>query len=309
MIGQTPAAEIQLPEVGFEGGPYRIAQSYWSESWERLRGNRLGIAAGVLIILMALVAVAAPMISQLITHYGPSQQDLSSTFLHPRPGHWLGSDELGRDTLTRLVYGARVSLGVGFLTVAMALTVGATVGLVAGFYGGLIDDVLMRIVDTVLSIPSIFLFILMSILFRPTAVTLAMIIASVGWGSITRLVRGEVLSVRNRDFMMATRSIGARDLRLILRHLLPNVLPVMIVYASFSVGQVILVEAALDFLGLGIRPPTASWGNMLTNAQTYFFHSAWLVIFPGFAIFVTVLAANIFGNAVRDAFDPRLKNL
>ena len=195
-----------------------------------------------------------------------------------------------------------------FLTVAMSLCVGTTVGMVAGYYGGWTDDVLMRLVDTVLAIPAIFLFILMSILFRPNAFTLAAIVASVGWGSVARLVRGEVLSVKQRDFILATRSIGARDARLMVRHLLPNVLPVLIVAASLGVGQIILIEAALDFLGLGIQPPTPSWGNMLTNAQSYFFRSGFLVAFPGLTIFVTVLASNIFGNAVRDAFDPRLKS-
>ncbi len=307
MIGQTGAAQLQLPEPAFEGVSRRPAQSYWSESWERLRGNRLGMAAAILIIAFAVIAVAAPILSQVVTHFKPFEQDLENNFLPPTPGHWLGTDELGRDTLTRLIYGTQVSLGIGFLTVTLALTIGATVGLVAGFYGRLIEDLLMRIVDVILSIPRIFLFILMAILFRPNTITLSMIIASVGWGLVARLVRGEVLSIRNRDFIIATRSIGARDLRVILRHLFPNVLPVMIVAASYQVGQIILVEAALDFLGLGIHPPTPSWGNMLTNAQQYFVHSPWLVAFPGLAIFVTVLAANVFGNAVRDAFDPRLK--
>jgi len=165
----------------------------------------------------------------------------------------------------------------------------------------------MRFVDIVLAVPAIFLFILMSIVFRPNAFTLSAIIASVGWGTVARLVRGEVLTVKNRDFILATRSLGASNLRLMLRHLLPNVMPVMIVAASLGVGTIILVEAALDFLGFGISPPTPSWGNMLTNAQTYFVHSTWLVLFPGVMIFITVLAANVFGNAVRDAFDPRLR--
>ncbi len=309
MIGPSQAAEVPLPEVAFEGEARRPSQSYWSESWERLRGNRIGIAAGSLILLFTIIAIVAPLLSQFLTHYNLAQQDLSKTFAPPSRMHLLGSDELGRDTLTRLIYGARVSLGVGFLTVAIALTVGAAVGLMSGFFGGFLDDILMRIVDVILAIPAIFLFILMSILFKPNGFTLALIIASVGWGSVARLVRGEVLSVKNREFMIATRSIGARNSRLILRHLLPNVLAVMIVFGSLTVGQIILIEAALDFLGLGISPPTPSWGNMLTNAQTYFFHSGWLVIFPGITIFLTVLAANLFGNAVRDAFDPRLKNL
>jgi peptide/nickel transport system permease protein len=285
----------------------RPARSFWAESWERLRADRIGVFCGVLILLFGVIAILAPAISGTVTHVLPSKQDLDHVFAPPGAGHVLGTDELGRDTLTRLVWGARVSLGVAFLTVAVSLTVGAVVGLVSGFYGGWIDEVLMRVVDVILSIPAVFLFILMSILFRPNALSLSLIIASVAWGNVARLVRGEVLSVRSRDFMLATRSVGASDLRLIARHLLPNALPVMIVAASLAVGQVILIEAALDFLGLGIQPPTPSWGNMLTNAQSYFTHSVWLVVFPGLTIFVTVLAANLFGNAVRDAFDPRLR--
>src|SRR5215471_10966992 len=307
MIEETLVATDQAGRAAEPSSIARPAQSYWSESWGRLRHNRMGMAAGGLLLFLALVALSAPLLSALVTHYDPARQDLNNNFDFPGRLHWLGSDELGRDTLTRLIWGARVSLGVAFLTVAIALTVGAAVGLVAGYYGRWVDEALMRTVDVVLSIPAVFLFILMSILFRPNAITLSLIIASVGWGVLARLVRGEVLSVRSRDFMLATRSIGAGDLRLIGRHLLPNVLPIMVVAASLTVGQVILIEAALDFLGLGILPPTPSWGNMLTNAQSYFVHSGWLVIFPGLTIFVTVLAANLFGNAVRDAFDPRLR--
>jgi peptide/nickel transport system permease protein len=308
MIGPSRVAELDMPAAGVETAAARPAQSYWNESWERLRANRLGMTAGVLILVFAVIAILAPLFSLVLTHYQPQTIDLDQTFARPGATHLLGSDELGRDTLTRLIWGARVSLGVAFLTVAMSLTLGTSVGMAAGYYGGWIDDVLMRLVDTVLAIPAIFLFILMSILFRPNAITLAAIVASVGWGSVARLVRGEVLSVKQRDFILATRSIGASDARLMLRHLLPNVLPVLIVAASLGVGQIILVEAALDFLGLGIQPPTPSWGNMLTNAQSYFFHSGLLVAFPGITIFITVLASNIFGNAVRDAFDPRLKS-
>ncbi len=307
MLGPSRVTELELPESPFEGEGRRPAQSYWNESWERLRANRIGMSAGVLILVLAVIAIAAPLFSQFLTHLDPTRQHLTDTFRTPGGTFVLGTDELGRDTLTRLIYGGRVTLGVAFLTVALSLTLGTTVGLVAGYYGRWLDDVLMRIVDVFLAIPAIFLFILMSILFRPNAITLAAIIASVGWGGVARLVRGEVLSVKQRDFILAARSIGARDVRLILRHLLPNVLPVLIVAASLGVGQIILIEAALDFLGLGIQPPTPSWGNMLTNAESYFFHSVWLVVFPGITIFVTVLASNVFGNAVRDAFDPRLK--
>jgi peptide/nickel transport system permease protein len=299
----APATTVLEPRRG------RPARGFWHQSWDELRSNRVATAAGVLLVLLVLVAVAAPLISHFLTHYDPAEQDLNNPFARPGAGHWLGSDELGRDTLTRLVYGARVSLGIGFLTVAIALTVGATVGLLAGYYGGALDDVLMRVVDVVLAIPPIFLYILMSILFRPNVLTLSVIIASVGWASLARLVRAEVLSVRTREFMVATRSLGARDVRLILRHLLPNVLPLMIVAASLGLGQVVLIEAALDFLGLGVQAPTASWGNMVSNAQVYFVHSTWLVVLPGLCIFLTVLSANLFGTGLRDAFDPRLKGV
>src|SRR2546430_13872761 len=308
MIGPSPVAELDVPAAGVETGAARPAQSYWNESWERLRANRVGMAAGLLIVVFALIALLAPLFSLVVTHVQAQTIILDDTFFRPGLRHLLGTDELGRDTLTRLIWGARVSLGVALLTGAMSLSVGTTVGMVAGYYGGWIDDVLMRFVDMVRALPAIFLFILRSILFRPNALTLAAIVASVGWGSVARLVRGEVLSVKQRDFILATRSIGAGDGRLMVRHLLPNVLPVLIVAASLGVGQIILIEAALDFLGLGIQPPTPSWGNMLTNAQSYFFRSGFLVALPGITILVTVLASNMFGNAISDAFDPRLKS-
>jgi peptide/nickel transport system permease protein len=300
--------EIEAAPVVTATISIRPGQSYWQEASGRLRRNRIGMVSGALLVFFTLVAVTAPLLARLITHTDYSSISLVNTFAPPfSPSHILGTDDLGRDELTRLLYGARVTMGIGFLAVAASLMIGAAVGLVAGYYGGWIDGLLMRLVDVILSIPSIFLFILMAILFKPNTITLALIIASVGWGSIARLVRGEVLSVRTRDFMVATRSLGARDIRLILRHLLPNVLHVLIVFGSLYLGQVVLVEAALDFLGLGIIPPTPSWGNMLTNSETFFFHSRWLVLWPGVTIFLTVLAANLFGNAVRDAFDPRLR--
>jgi peptide/nickel transport system permease protein len=310
------AADIVLPQTKYEPVATRPAQSYWSESWERLRGNRVGVTAGVLVLLMVAIAVAAPLLAAYVFHHTPYGIDLGATFSPPSKEHWLGTDEAGRDTLTRLVYGAQVTLTVAFLAVAVSLLVGGSVGLVAGFYGGWTDNLLMRFVDILLSIPSIYLLILLTILqpkIGPVHLStadprsLAVIIAVVGWGGLSRLVRGEVLSVKNRDFMLAARSIGASDLRLLIRHLLPNVLAVMIVAASLNVGAIIITESILDFIGLGIQPPVASWGNMLTNSQTYFYHSIWLVMLPGALIFITVLAMNIFGNALRDAFDPRLK--
>jgi peptide/nickel transport system permease protein len=299
---------IDVPVVPSPATPGRPARTYWQQATSRLRRNRIGVASGLILLFFVLVALASPLLAAIFTHTDPRSIDLLNTFLPPlSPHHILGTDDLGRDELTRMLFGARVSMGIGFLAVGVALTIGTAVGLAAGYYGGLLDGLLMRLVDIILAVPAIFLFILMSILFKPNTITLALIIASVGWGSIARLVRGEVLSVRTRDFMVATSSLGASDLRLIVRHLLPNVLHVLIVFGSLYLGQVVLIEAALDFLGLGISPATPSWGNMLTNSETFFFHSSWLVVWPGLTIFVTVLAANLFGNAIRDAFDPRLR--
>jgi len=315
-VDQTALESLELSPAAYEGSLARPAQSYWSESWERLRTSRFGMFFGGILVLMAAVAIAAPVVAALVTHVQPTSVDLANTFSGFSPTHLLGTDEVGRDTLTRLVYAARVSLGVGFLTVALYLLIGGSVGITAGFYGGLVDDLLMRFVDILLAVPTIYLLILITSLLplpigpfmiQHDAISLSAIIALTVWGGVARLVRGEVLSVKNRDFMLATKSLGATNVRLMGRHLLPNVLPVMIVAASLGVGQIILLEAALDFIGLGVQPPTPSWGNMLINAQSYFYHSIWLVILPGVCIVLAVLSANIFGNSVRDAFDPRLK--
>jgi peptide/nickel transport system permease protein len=258
-----------------------------------------------LLLVLLVMAVAAPLVSAWVLHTTPAQQNLSNTFLGPNRTNWLGTDELGRDSLARLMYGARVSLGVAGLTVALTILVASLVGLIAGFYGGVTDELLMRLVDGLLAIPPLYVFILMSILFHPKMFMLAVIIASVMWAGVARLVRGEVRKLRSRDYVLAAHSIGATETRIMLRHLLPNVLPLLIVASSLAIAQTILVEAALDFLGLGVQPPTPSWGNMLSNSQNYYYHSAWLVILPGAAILLSVLATTVVGNGLRDAFDPR----
>ena len=322
MIDQTSLQRVEESPSTVDSWEGRPAQSYLSESWERLRGNGFAMFFGGLLVVLALIALSAPLVARFVTHVDPAAQNLHEVFGLFSRAHLLGTDELGRDEMTRLVYGAQVSLGVGFLTVLFYILIGATVGIVAGFYGGIVDDLLMRFVDVLLSIPALYLLILITdllpmpiggdphhplILIKHDALSLSFIIAITAWGGVARLVRGEVLTLRHRDFMLATTSIGASDFRLMFRHLLPNVLPVMIVTASLGVGQIILLEAILDFIGLGVQPPVPSWGNMLLNAQSYFTHSVLLVYLPGFCILVSVLSANIFGNAVRDAFDPRLK--
>ena len=292
--------------------PTRPPRSYWAESWDRLRSNRYGMTAGAVILTFGLIGLFAPLISAYVTRYDPNRQVLLDQFSGVSARHVLGTDELGRDTLTRLIYGARVSYLIGFLTVGLSLTIGSTCGIVAGFYGGLVDRVLGRAVDMLLAVPTFYLLVLIAAthplgLTTNQPVPLAVVLALLGWGGTSRLVRGEVLSVKQRDFILATRSVGASGLRIMFRHVLPNVAAVMIIVASLGVGGVILAEAGLDFIGLGIVPPTPTWGNMLNNAQSYFYHSTLLVLAPGLMIFVAVLCFNLFGNAIRDALDPRLR--
>jgi peptide/nickel transport system permease protein len=303
-------AAAAVDPVGIPDG-----RSYWRAGVDRLLANRFGATFGVILLAMILVSAAAPLVSAVVTQRSPVAQDLTNIFAGIEPGHLLGTDELGRDTLTRLVWGGRGSLFVGVLTVALYILLGGGVGLICGFHGGAVDSILMRFVDVLMSTPTIYLLILVSaslplaigpFVFQQDAVSLSVTIAIVSWGPVARLVRGEVLSIKERDYVLAARALGGGTRDIIFRHTLPSILPLIIVIAGIGVGQVMLVAAALDYIGLGVQPPTPTWGNMLLNAQTYFSHSALLVILPGAAIMLAVLSANIFGNAVRDAFDPRL---
>lgn len=282
-------------------------RTYLGMAWRRLRRNKLAMIGLGIMILMIVIALGAGLISEYITGKALSDQSLRTNYMGiGEGGYILGSDDLGRDTLTRLVYGARVSLGVAGLSVVVALTVGTVVGTFAGFYGKWVDSILMRFVDIMLSIPTLFLLLLVATLWRMGPWKLALVIAGVAWVTLSRLVRGEVMSVKSRDYVDAARVVGVGNGRIMFRHILPNVAPVIIVWASLVVPGLILTEATLSFLGLGVQPPTPSWGNMLTSAQKVWSHSTAMVLLPGFAIYITVFAINLFGNGLRDALDPRL---
>jgi ABC-type dipeptide/oligopeptide/nickel transport system permease subunit len=284
-------------------------RTYFGMAWKRFRRNKMAMVGLFVLILMVIMALGAGVIADHITHHTQQEQALSMKFTGiGQHGYLLGADDLGRDTATRLVYGARVSLSVAALAMVAAVTIGMLVGLLAGFYGGWVDTVLMRFVDIILSIPTLFLLLLVASMWRLTTIPLALVIASVSWVTLSRLVRGEVMSVKHRDFVDAARVVGVSDTRIMWRHILPNVAPVMIVWASLTVPTLILVEAALSYLGLGIQPPTASWGNMLSNAQRVWSHAPELVLLPGLAIYITVFAINLMGNGLRDALDPRVTN-
>ncbi len=224
----------------------------------------------------------------------------------PSLSHPLGTDELGRDVLSRMIWGARVSLKVGFIAVGIAIAIGTLIGSFAGFYGGVVDAVLMRFVDIMLAFPTFFLILAVISIIEPSISTIMIVIGITGWMDVARLVRAEFLSLKEREFVASARAIGASDLRLIARHIIPNALSPVLVAATFGVAGAILVESGLSFLGLGVQPPEPSWGNSLTSGKDNITVAWWLSLFPGFAILVTVLSYNLIGEGLRDALDPRL---
>lgn len=270
--------------------------------WRRFRRNRFATAGAVVVLALFAVSLLAP----LITPWEPDAIDAYNVLLPPSAEHWFGTDELGRDVFTRVVYGARISLKVGFVSVGIAVVIGTLLGLVSGFYGGLVDAVIMRLVDIMLCFPTFFLILAVIAFLEPSIWYIMTIIGLTGWMGVARLVRAEVLSLRERDFVLAARALGASDARIIFRHILPNATAPVLVSATLGVAGAILTESALSFLGIGVQPPTPSWGNILTAGKDYIEFAWWLSLFPGFAILVTVLAYNLLGEGIRDALDPRL---
>lgn len=264
----------------------------------RLSGVGLGIVG--LVLLAALLAPA-------IAPYDPSQKNTRILLQGPSGSHPLGTDELGRDTLTRVLYGARVSLEVGVIAVGISLVIGVALGLVAGYAGGFVDGLIMRIMDGLLAFPALVLALGITAILGPSLNNVMIAIGVTGIPSFARLVRGQVLTVRSLDYAQAAKAIGAGHARIMIRHILPNVMAPIIVNASISIAAAILAEAGLSFLGLGIQPPTPSWGSMLNTAKGYMQRTPWIAIAPGTAIFLTVLGFNFLGDAMRDALDPRLR--
>jgi peptide/nickel transport system permease protein len=267
-------------------------------AWRNPRG-RFGV---LVLLIIALAAVAGP----LVLPDPLAQPDVLAASRPPTPEHPFGTDQLSRDVLSRVVSGARVSLSVALLAVIMSMTLGATVGVVAGYWGSAIDATLMRLVDGALAIPRLFvLLLLLAVWERVPLLALILLIGATGWFATSRLVRGEVLRLREEGYVRAAEALGARRRRIIFRHLLPNALGPLLVAATLGVGDVILLEAGLSFLGLGIQPPTPSWGGMILDSREVMVSAPWTGIFPGLAIVITVLSANLFGDALRDAVDPR----
>ena len=308
MAGSKPvAAQTKIVDplaVLSDPASSRVARSQKQLFWRQFRKHKLALVAGVLLLILVGLVLLAPWIS-------PYEFDAIDP-LHgrqpPSAAHWLGTDDLGRDLYTRLLYGGRISLAIGIFSALVGTGVGTLMGALAGYYGKGIDNVIMRATDVAFSIPSLPLLIILSAYAKSAVPVMILIIGLLSWMSTARIVRGTVLSVRERDFTMAARAIGVRDARIILHHLLPNALAPIIVGATLGVGGAIIAESSLSFLGLGVQIPTPSWGNMLQDAQTTMSSKPWLTIFPGMAILITVLGINFLGDGLRDALDPTLRS-
>ena len=289
----------------------RVSAGLWSTAWYRLRRDRLTMIAAAVLGTIIVLSIGAPVLAELVFRTTFEKQNLLRTYAAPTldpPGFVFGSDEVGRSQAVRLFYGGQVSLFVGFMAAFIQLTIGVLLGLVAGYFRGAIDDVITWFITTLNSIPTLFLLIIFAALFAPSPITLTIIIGAVFWTGITNFVRGQTFALREREFVTAARTVGATPWRIMLRHILPNILPLIFVLTAIDVGTIILAESALSYLGLGIVPPTPSWGNMLTNASSYFNRAPWLVVSPGAMIFLTVLCLYLIGDGLRDALDPRLKS-
>jgi peptide/nickel transport system permease protein len=269
--------------------------------WRRLKRHRLAVTSVAVVVLASLLCLAAPVIAP----YDFDQIDLGSIRQAPSLEHWFGTDDLGRDLFTRLLYGGRVSILIGLLAALIGTGFGSLVGAVSGFYGGRVDGFLMRFTDVVYSIPTLPLLIVLASYSRAGAVSMAVTVGVLSWMAIARVVRGEVLKIREMEYVEAARSLGATNGRIIAHHVLPNAIGPIVVGATLAVGNAIILESSLSFLGLGVQPPTPTWGNMLMDAQATMATQPWLSIFPGLAILVVVLAVNFLGDGLQDALDPR----
>jgi peptide/nickel transport system permease protein len=285
-------------------------QALFAPVWRRFRRSRLALAALIYIAIVSIIALFAPVIADegaSVVPFGPNDTNLASRLLPPSATHHLGTDDLGRDILSRMIHGARVSLTIGFTATLIALVVGSFLGALAGYYGGAIDWIVSRVIEVVLCFPFLFLVLGIVALFRPSMTTLMIALGLTSWTTEARFVRGEFLRIRELEFAHAARASGARDARIIFRHLLPNAFAPVLVAASFGVAAAILSESALSFLGVGVPVPTASWGSILANAEQNIDYAWWMIVFPGLAIFLTVAAFNVIGDRFRDALDPRFE--
>jgi peptide/nickel transport system permease protein len=297
-------ASVSLPATPQPlGTRQRAARSIWRIAFRRLTSNRVAMLSAVFLVAICIVAVISPFIAP----QNPNAVNILMPHQSPSSEHWLGTDESGRDIFSRLLVGARASITVGLTSMVISITIGALVGSVAGFLGGWVDAILMRITDGMMAIPYFFLVLIVVAVFGTSFRNIVIVIGATSWMVVARVVRGDVLRYRNFEFVTAARSVGASNLRLLFRHVVPHTSPSIIVAATLGVANAILLESALSYLGLGIQQPQASWGNMLSNSQAYLFDNPILPLYPGLMILLVVLAFNFLGDALRDALDPQYR--
>lgn len=281
----------------------RPSTTYWQDVWRRLKRNRMAMAGLFLIALILTLAIFGPLLSP----YSYSDQDLNLTNRPPGPGHWFGTDNLGRDLLTRVLYGARISLAVGFVASLIVLTIGVIYGGIAGFFGGWLDNLLMRVVDILWAVPLTLFVILLMVVMGPGLLTIFVALGSVYWVGMARIVRGQIISLKSQEFVLAARTIGASPWRILLRHLIPNAMGPIIVTVTLNIPNAIFTEAFLSFIGLGVSAPMASWGMLASDGAASIRAYPWQIFFPALAISLTMLAFNFLGDGLRDALDPRMR--
>jgi peptide/nickel transport system permease protein len=306
--------EFEAAEAG--AGPVQVIQgrSPWVLAWRRLRHDKVAVASGVVIVLLAVLAIFAPVIASWVGH--PPDQPytnagLSATGLPVGPSHsfLFGTDYLGRDLFVRVLYGARVSLVVGFVSTLIGTVAGVTVGMTAGYFGGVTDSVLARFTDSVLAFPYVVLALALAVVFGPSLLEVILVISFFSWAAIARIVRGQTLSIKEKEYIEAARSIGASPARIMVIDILPNLIAPVLVLATLAIPTAIVFEATLSYLGVGVQPPASSWGNLLAQAQGFYNTSWWYLIFPVVFLLLTTLAFNLLGDGVRDALDPRTERL
>lgn len=271
--------------------------------WRTFARNRLAVIGGAVVAVLVVLAVLAPALAP----WDPAKHDTSIVLAAPSWQHWMGTDQLGRDVLSRVLYGSRVSLAVGFVSVGIATIVGILLGAAAGYHGAMVDGLIMRLVDLMLVFPRFFLLLAVLAFLKPSIWTIMVVIGLTGWMSVARLVRAEFLTLREREFVIWSESVGASAARIVFRHILPNAMAPVLVAMTLGIPAAILMESGLSFLGLGVQPPHATWGNILTDGKDSLEIAWWMTVYPGLAILITVLSYNLLGEGIRDALDPRLR--
>lgn len=284
-------------------------KSLWEKAMYRIRRDRLTLLAMGVLVFLAVISLLAPLISEYILQVDYTKPNLRANYLPPgTPGHILGTDEAGRDHLARLLYGGQVSLAIGFSAAFLSLAIGVSMGAVMGYFGGIIDDLMIWFITTLNSIPTLFLLLMINALLSPGPVSLILVLSFLGWTGTARLVRGETISLKEREYALAAQAIGASPWRIMFAHIVPNIFSLLIITLAGAIGGLILTESGLSFLGFGVKPPTPTWGNMLSGGLDLLRRAPYLVIAPGLLITVTVLCLYIIGDGLRDAFDPRIED-